>query len=711
MFQWFKKSPAPESAAPKRFFSVSIGEKLVQAALWETNQNVKVLAKSEAKPYFNTNDLLVKLDGALQELGAESEVVHQTLFHLDSSFVTGAEIATDKKDLFHQVTEALQLESLGFVTNTEAAVNAKLALNPDLQQQLVVEFTSDHVVYSLYSQKTLLDVFEDAASEDFPTQFKGALVQLASHLGADYAPYFRPATDQLSAAPAVVPPLFVNFISALITSEEIQTKLTSLPPDLPLKAEILGSDILLSFILIPSATIIAKSYGWLQEVPDAAPVPASTPPATPVSVAAPLPKLSRQKNAPPPTVAATEFATPTPPPPAKTLSKAAKRNMIITIIIIVLLTAVSATTWFVISQITATIQVTPKQTMLVKNLEVIIDPTASASDYENSILPGKIVNKEIEHVTRVPTTGKKQVGEVAKGRVEIQNKKTQSRTLTKGTQLEYGEYVFVFDEEIVVPAAEKTQTDDGENTKFGKAEVNVTATTPGAGGNLPKDSSLRVGTWVKDEIEAKIITAFTGGTDKTVAIFTTEDEKKAISSISDELKQIALTQIDSQAGDTYQAVQADKLKVTGQKFNAKIGDEVSEVEMTVTATVPVITYQLNELEPLAQVTLDKELPAGYVFVAGSKPTYMSAVNESKTAASSNGIYLDVDLSQAIATSLDATAIHQQLAGQPLTKAENLLKNMSEIKTHDLKWSQPTLAKILSSLPTGSQLIIEVSSND
>ena len=263
MFNIFKKNNQ-QSTTPvtKRFFSVLLSPNLVQAAMWEADEVVKILGKSTTRPYFNDNDLLVKLDQCLQDLGPEGESVHQTLFHLDSSFIVGNDIDPTRKDLFQKMTEALQLESLGFVANTESVINAKIEIAPELTHQLVIEFTPQKTIYSLYDGKTLVETITQEVEEGFAQQFKSVLVQLAGKLGSDYTVFFE--TEMQTPATAPSEPLVVNLISGQISTEELQMKLDTLPANLPLKAETLGSEILLSYILLPSATIIARSYGWIK---------------------------------------------------------------------------------------------------------------------------------------------------------------------------------------------------------------------------------------------------------------------------------------------------------------------------------------------------------------------------------------------------------------------------------------------------------------
>ena len=202
MFKLFKKNEENKQEAPKRFFSVLMAPNLVQAAMWEAADIVKVLAKSPTRPYFNDNDLLVKLDQCLQDLGPDGESVHQTLFHLDSSFLLGDDLTPDAKNLFQRITEQLQLESLGFVTNTESVVNAKLEMTPELTRQLVVEFTPAKTNFALFEGKSLIETVSMPAEGNFAEQTKSVLVQLAGKIGADYTAFFE-VNDQIpSTSPA-----------------------------------------------------------------------------------------------------------------------------------------------------------------------------------------------------------------------------------------------------------------------------------------------------------------------------------------------------------------------------------------------------------------------------------------------------------------------------------------------------------------------------
>lgn len=696
MFNFFRQS-TPKDLPAKKVFSLAISEKLVQASLWEVDKNVNVLAKSTAKAYFNDNDLLIKLDQCLQELGSEGQTVHQTLFHLDSAFTNENGILPDKKPFFEHITESLQLDSLGFVANSEAVIHSKISQNPDLKQQLVVEFTATRVVFSFYQKKVLLERCELADDADFASLMKAALVQMAGKIGVDYSSCFIPKTDELAPSEEPKEALFVNFISALLTTNDIEQKIAQLPSSLPMRSEILGSDILLSYILLPSATVLATSYGWLSlPQSDAEEVPPIEP------VVTPTPKLLSRRQF-QPTVENSDFS------PSSSLKKEAKnlfyplsltkKSIFITVILAIFTLTLSAFLFF-FTQTKLTIYLTPKKSLLAKKIEVVIDPQSKTADYENLILPGEVVTKELAYDYTFAATGKKEVGASAQGEIEISNKTTEEKKFAGGSIASDGTYSYSFDSEVTVPAASVTTTEDGETKTFGKAKVKVTANQPGSAGNLSLDTSLTVGTLSTSAFEAKVSSAFTGGTDKTETVFSAADQKQAIIDADKELLALAIKEIGTQAEGKYLVVQQNGFKVGKRAFDTQLEESATEVTLSITATIPVISYQLDQLQPLAQAILSKELPADYEF-APTTPDVLSAINDTKTAQAASKIYLSVDLSQETRTKIDQEAIKNAVLGQNITKVENYLKNMSALKAYSLDWSNDFFGKLHRQAPNKS----------
>lgn len=703
MFTTFFKPKKADACHPttSRFFSVALGEQHVQAALWEVVDNVKVLAKSEVKTYSSERELLVALDLCLQELGTAGESVHQTLFHLDNSLVEGTQLSQQQLDFFTNLSSSLQLESLGFVTNTEAVINARLAQNPDFGKQLVIEFTAKKITFSLYEKKRLLTSLTQDFQGDFVNVTKAALVQLASELGEDYTRFFVD-NQELTADNKEPEALFVNYISLQLSSEQLTAQIEKLPESLPWRCEILGNDILLNYILIPSATIIARSFGLMQEEEEETEVPsvASTPPVEPVESAEqeePL-VLSRQKLAPAGVVVDKNDLVSS----GEAMSSFFNKKIIIPAMVLGCLAVGLLTLFFYAQAAKVEIILEKKTSVLSKNLEVTIDPKVSKADYDHFILPGTLKEVEITHEVAIPTTGKKDIGDPAKGKIELINKNRQTYNIKKGTEIENGKLSFSLDEDVTLdPAVEK---EDKSGNIFTKKEAKVTANTKGKAGNeVKKGATFRVGAHVTEHLEAVALEDFSGGVEKIVGVYAEADEKKAIAKLTEEISEQASKQVVTREGNSYVTPQLGKLKIAKTTASLKVGQEGDEVKVSATASLPVIVYELGELEPLAASFLEKELQPGWQF-SESKIEILSGENVTKTARSDGKIYLDVDLSRAVERQLDQEQILREIQGQKLERVQNYLSTNEALSGYQLIWSSKLASQLLGKLPSSSEKI-------
>ncbi len=189
-------------------------------------------------------------------------------------------------------------------------------------------------------------------------------------------------------------------------------------------------------------------------------------------------------------------------------------------------------------------------------------------------------------------------------------------------------------------------------------------------------------------------------------IFAQGDYDSALEQAQDELAAEAKKKIDAKKGDTYQVPKFDELEVVSAKFDTELGAEADSVLLTVKGVVPVISYKLDELEPLAEAALKKDLPAGYEIVG--ELDLVSGVNDKKTAKSADLIYIDADLSQMIESVIDTEAVKTAIIGQTLTKAENILDNYDGVKAYEIVWSNELSKTVTGKLPTDAdKLVVQI----
>src|SRR3989344_5664786 len=86
--------------------------------------------------------------------------------------------------------------------------------------------------------------------------------------------------------------------------------------------------------------------------------------------------------------------------------------------------------------------------ILEKDTQVIADPSVKVVDEEAKKIPGKIVETSVSGSDKIAATGKKQVGDSARGKVIIYNGTAQSQTISQGTSLTASGIKFTLDKAV-----------------------------------------------------------------------------------------------------------------------------------------------------------------------------------------------------------------------------------------------------------------------
>src|SRR3989344_3204963 len=209
--------------------------------------------------------------------------------------------------------------------------------------------------------------------------------------------------------------------------------------------------------------------------------------------------------------------------PVLNLTLRAKKILILPVLVLVILLVAYLTL------IKATVIVYVEPRILEKDTQVTADPKVSQVDEQNKIIPGEIVEVQVSGTDKSPVTGKKQVGDPAKGQVTIYNKINESKTFSKGTSLVGpGGLKFILDTSVTI--ASQSAVEGG--ISFGKNSVGVKASDIGADGNLPSGSEMIVSNLATSQVSAKAEGNFSGGTSKEVTVVTDADQKKLLAQLS-----------------------------------------------------------------------------------------------------------------------------------------------------------------------------------
>ncbi len=319
----------------------------------------------------------------------------------------------------------------------------------------------------------------------------------------------------------------------------------------------------------------------------------------------------------------------------------------------------------------ATVTVLEVSQPLENTAVVLVDPGASDIDSAGKVIPGKKQEKSVSGQKALPVTGKKKVGDPAKGTVTIYNKITSSRLFRKGTALTAGSLAFTLDSDVTVASASETI---GSIT-FGKANAAVTATSIGAEGNLPAGTELSFKDYPTSSVVARNDNAFAGGTSREVTVVSRADYDSLVKVLTGELVDKAKQDLAGSVGGGEKLIDATvKTALTEKTFNQELDQEASTLEGKLTLTVSGVSYNEDQLKTLLKTLLSGSIPAGYTPV--DTRTVVSVTNP--VIKKDGKISLTAKFQGVALPNLDIAAIKKEIAGKKITAVQEYLRQTSGV---------------------------------
>ncbi len=324
--------------------------------------------------------------------------------------------------------------------------------------------------------------------------------------------------------------------------------------------------------------------------------------------------------------------------------------------------------WFV-PRASVTIYEMPKK--LSQAVAITIDPTATVADSSTKTLPGKKQEKTISGEKTITVTGKKQIGDPAKGTVTIYNKVTSARTFTKGTVLLSGNLQFTLDSDISVASASESI---GSIT-FGKTNANITASAIGTQSNLPAGSDFTFKSVASGVVAARNDQPLTGGTSRDVTVVSRADQNNLVTAITKELVDKAKQELATAVGGDEQLIDATiKTSVVDKSFVEELDQEAKELHGKVTITVSGTSYSTQDITSLLTGVIAGDVPSGYAF----DPKY-TKITLGDAQVKKDGKIAGAAQFEGIATpKLDTVTIGRTLGGKTIASAQEYLKTIQGV---------------------------------
>ena len=315
-----------------------------------------------------------------------------------------------------------------------------------------------------------------------------------------------------------------------------------------------------------------------------------------------------------------------------------------------------------------TLDINTKETEKTENVTF---SEVDATDASKNVISVKILTVRQDGKQSIPTTGKKETGDKAKGTVTIFNNNDSAKTIPVGTTItSSNDLKFLTDKAVTVASA---SGDIFSGTEPGKANVSVTAEKFGTNYNLPSNAKFSLeGT---SSIAAKNDEAFSGGTKKDVKVVAKEDADKLTKELQKRLEADAKEDIKKKAsGDSVVLPNFISVTFDRKTFSKKVNEEADEVNLTAAISFQGILYKKSELVAYAKDKLEENIDPDM------------KIDEDKVEAEATGIKKDGDKTTAkvkikagLIPKVDEEELAKKIAGKSIEDATSELNQIPEVK--------------------------------
>lgn len=345
---------------------------------------------------------------------------------------------------------------------------------------------------------------------------------------------------------------------------------------------------------------------------------------------------------------------------------------------------------------TVVIQIDPKT---IEKTQDITFSTKQATDPTSNIIAAETVSVTEQGSAQTSATGKKEIGEKAKGTVTILSSLPKSQNISAGTTITSANgLAFTLDKDISL--ASSSGVSDIKSASSG-----VSAKEIGKEYNLPSGTTFSVTGFDKSSIQGKNDNAFSGGSKTEITVVSKADIAKITDTVPKQLEAKAKGDLEGKL-DSGKALLPILLGTTIDKktFDKDVGDEATSVSVEATVSYAGAAYTKKEVDLYAFTVLSNENGE----LAPSKESVSYTISD--ISGKSGDITAQIAIKGYLLPKIEKVDVAEKIAGKSFEEALQILKQMPQVKSAQMNL-HPGLPFFPSLLPRVPQNItIEVATN-
>lgn len=348
---------------------------------------------------------------------------------------------------------------------------------------------------------------------------------------------------------------------------------------------------------------------------------------------------------------------------------------------------------FYIFGVKATIILSVKPKIIEKEKTILF----STNDKEQKDIFLKATAVSEEGTITIPTSGKKEIGEKAKGTVTIYSRLTEEAVLKVGTTIiSSNDLVFTLD-----ASANLSSSSADASSPPTTAKVNVTAKNIGKESNLPSGTKFTIASFPASSIIAKNEGAFSGGNKKEINVVAKEDLDKAALALISKLEPNAKNKIAEKITEGFSILPFFIDTTLEKKESTKdIGEEGGSVTLKSKVNYQGASYKKNDLDTLAKTLLKDETEGTNL----ENVSYdLREVKKNKDLISAN-----LFIKASLLPPFDNQKLAQQIAGKSFYDSKLILSKLPQVKKIEIETFPkiPLLPKILPRTPKNITFVVK-----
>lgn len=693
------------------FFAVNIGAEKITAALWIIDgKELKIL--DVASENYSSDEIISVTDKLLdQVLGLKEIEPQKILFGVPHSWILDDNLKEEYLKLLRKLIKELELVPMAYVATSLALINLLEKQEGVPTTAILVGFEERHLTVIVVRAGKLDGAKVVARGESAGADIEKVLltftdVETLPSKILIYGPQSEKLKNQLLSFSWMNKLSFLHFPKIDILSDDVEIqsvclaggseinsdiKLTDIPQEkLPLVVEDKVEDFKPEKLSSAEETSEDKEDNFGFVAGDISREP-------PVTKEDNFVPVESEKELVVPEEQSLEFAPPMPEVRKRNFKKVLPKSFLTLSLIVALLGILGLFAGFYLFVAKADVKVFVEPKVLEKDAQVVADPNQKTVDEEGKIIPAQIVDVEVAGLAKESATGKRQIGDSAKGTVVIINNTSAGQNFSAGTTLSSaGGLKFKLDNTASVSA---TLVDSDSKSKV---TVSVTATDIGADGNIPSETNLIVGNYPSSQFVAKAQGNFAGGNSKNVTVVTSEDQQRLLAKLSSNLRQQAQQKLQEKYPDKKILEEALSESIAKKSYSKNINDQANEFSMNMTARFKGTAFDDKDLKTIVSKLVTTQVPDGFLLDLSATETQADVAKLEKDG---RLIFL-ARFKAKLIPKIDTDQIKNQIRFKTPSEVSDLLKSMENILGAEVKLT-PNLPAPLNRLPLSENIKVEV----